>query len=86
MTPEALRTLGSPWLLSYAPAGARKDVTQLPLPGFGHFLIPQRGGMLACLVPLEALIERGCEISNGIKCATQLPFAKLELCHALWVP
>ena len=28
MTPEALRTLGSPWLLSCEPAGARKDVTQ----------------------------------------------------------
>ena len=99
MTPEALRTLGSPWLLSCEPAGARKDVTQWPLPGFGHFLIAQRGGMLACLIPLESLIERGCEISNGIKfvtqlswkdfgqfAATQLPFANIEVCHALWVP
>ena len=28
MTPEALRTLGAPWLLSCEPVGARKDVTQ----------------------------------------------------------
>jgi hypothetical protein len=99
MTPEALRTLGAPWLLSCEPAGARKDVTQWPLPGFGHCIIPQRGAMLVCLIPVESLIERGCEISSGIKfvtqlswkdfeqfAATQLPFAKLELCHALWVP
>ena len=72
MTPEALRTLGSPWLLPCEPAGARMDVTQWPLPVFGHFLTPQRGSMLACLIPVESLIERGCEISNGIKFVTQL--------------
>jgi hypothetical protein len=66
MTPEALRTLGSPWLVPCEPVGARKDVTQWPLPGFGHFIIPQRGSMLVCLIPVESLLERGCEISNGL--------------------
>ena len=41
-TPEALRSLGTPWLLSHDIAAARHLPSHWPIPGVGHFLSVQR--------------------------------------------
>ena len=64
LTPEALRSLGTPWLLSHVVAGARKDGVQWPLAGFGHFLCVQRGDMLTCLIPGTAIVDRGATLET----------------------
>ena len=64
LTPEALRSLGKPWLISHDVAGARKDGVQRPMAGFGHFLSVQRGDMLACLIPASAIVERGATLET----------------------
>ena len=48
MTPEALRTIGAPWLLSSDTVGLRMDVTQWPM---GHFIILVRGVTFALVLP-----------------------------------
>jgi len=99
LTPEALRSLGTPWLLSHDVAGARKDGVQWPLAGFGHFLCVQRGDMLTCLIPATAIVDRGATLETCVTFLTQLSwkefdkfmtkhceFATLTPGRALWVP
>ena len=59
LTPEALRSLGTPWLLSHDVVGARKGGFQWPMAKCGHFLSVQRGDLLACLIPASDFVERG---------------------------
>ncbi|MFM7985761.1 MAG: hypothetical protein ACKPKO_41250, partial [Candidatus Fonsibacter sp.] len=99
LIPEALRSLGTLWLLSHDVAGARKDGVQWPLAGFGHFLRVQRGDMLTCLIPPTAIVDRGATLETCIPFLTQLSwqhfhafatqhcqFATLIPGRALWVP
>ena len=76
-TLEALRSLGTPWLLTHGIVGARKDAVHWPAPGFGHFLCAQRGGMLACLVPGEPVVQRGSSIDYGVTFLSLLPWKEL---------
>ena len=98
-TPEALRSLGTPWLLSHDISGSRKDPEHWPMPGVGHFLRVQRGDMVACLVPASALLERGCSMHASVTFMCELPvksfesfvfthciFAELVPGRALWIP
>ena len=98
-TPEALRSLGAPWLLSDDIAAARKDPEQWPLPGFAHFLSVVRGSMVTCLILASTLLERGCSIRGCMTFLDQLPWKEFEsfiVTHALlaellpgralWVP
>ena len=98
-TPEALRSIGTPWLLTHDLTGARKEPVHWPVPGFGHFLCGQRGDMLACLIPGELALERGSSIDYCVTFLTLLPWKDLEEfmnmhCQfaflvpgrALWVP
>ena len=73
-TPEALRSLGTPWLLSHDVAASRKDPEHWPLPVFGHLLSVQRGDVRACAIPAPPLMERGCNMHD---CVT-------FLCHLPW--
>ena len=52
-TPEFLRLLGTPWLLSSDVVGARKNAVHWPAPGIAHILRAQRGDSLVCLIPGE---------------------------------
>ena len=45
VTPEVLRTIGAPWLLSYDTAGSRMDFTQWPVPGFDQCIVLVRARM-----------------------------------------
>ncbi|WP_353239605.1 hypothetical protein [Limnohabitans sp.] len=98
-TPEALRSLGTPWLLSHDVAATRVCPEQWPMSGFGHFLSVQRGDMLACVLPASPLLERGCTMHNCVSFLAQLQwhdfhtflvthclFADLVPGRALWVP
>ena len=98
-TPEALRSLGTPWLLSHDIAGARSSPEQWPMPGLGHFLSVQRGDMVACVVPAAPLLERGCSMHACVTFMCDLPsknfesfvmthclFAELLPGRALWIP
>ena len=58
-TPEALRSIGTPWLLSHDVAAARVLPAHWPVPGVGHFLSVQRGDMVACCIPVSPLMVRG---------------------------
>ena len=62
-TPEALRSLSTPWLLTHHVAGTRQDPCHWPMPGFGHFLSVVRGDMLVCLIPAQVALERGATMS-----------------------
>ena len=98
-TPEALRSLGTPWLLSHDIAAQRKDGHHWPVPGFGHFLSAQRGDMLACVIPCEPLMERGSSMKDALTFLCNWPwsdFEKFMYTHclfadvtpgcALWIP
>ena len=98
-TPEALRSLSTPWLLTHHVAGTRQDPCHWPMPGFGHFLSVVRGDMLVCLIPAQAALERGATMSSCVSFLGQLPwkdfelfvnkhceFAQLKPGRALWVP
>ena len=98
-TPEALRSLGTPWLLSHDIAAARQLPAHWPVPGFGHFLSVHRGDMVACVIPLSPLLERGCSMHECVTFLCHLPWKTLEAfvfthClyaellpgRALWVP
>ena len=98
-TPEFLRSIGTPWLLSSDITGARKDAVHWPVPGFAHILCAQRGDMLACLIPGEPAIERGSTLASCVTFLSLLPwkdfqdfmrthslFAKIVPGRALWVP
>ena len=97
-TPEALRSIGTPWLLSHDLAGARKDSAHWHVPGFGFVLRGQCGDMLACAIPGELALERGPSMDYCITFLTLLPwkefdefmrthcqFALLTPGRALWV-
>ena len=99
MTPEAVRANGAPWLLPSDTVGSRMDVTQWPMPGFGHFIIQVPGVTFACVIPAMAVHGRGAEILNAIKFVAQLSwkdfeplaakdlqFATLPPGRAMWVP
>ena len=98
-TPEALRSRGTPWLLSHDIAAARQLPAHWPVPGVGHFLSVQRGDMVACVIPLSPLLERGCSMHECVTFLCHLPWKTLEafVCthclyaellpgRALWVP
>ena len=98
-TPEGLRSLGTPWLLSRDIAAARTDPGHWLAPGFGHCLSVQRGDMVACLIPASLLTERGSTMHDCVTFMCELPwksceelvltnclFAELVPGHALWVP
>ena len=72
-TPEALRSIGTPWLLSHDIAAALVFSTHWPVPGVGHFLSAQRGDMVACVTPAPPLMERGCSMHEFV----------MLLCHSL---
>ena len=98
-TPEALRSLGTPWLLSHDISAARVLPSHWPLPGVGHFLSVQRGDMVACVIPASPLMERGCSMHECVTFLCNLPwktfeavvfthclYAELLPGQALWVP
>ena len=66
-TPEALRSLSTPWLLIHHVAGTRQDPCHWPMPGFGHFLSVVRGDMLVCLIPhkLHWSVVPRCHLASG---------------------
>ena len=72
-TPQFLRLLGTPWLLSSDIVGARKDALHWPVPGFAHILCAQRGDMLACYIPGEPAIERGSTLAACVTFLSLLP-------------
>jgi len=98
-TPEKLRSIGAPWLLSDDVAAARKDPQQWPMPRFAFFLSVLRGSMVACLILGSALLERGCSLHASVTflgnlswnefekfVITHCLFADLVPGNALWVP
>ena len=98
-TPEALRSLGAPWLLNHDIAAARKDPDHWLAPRFGHFLTAQRGDMAARGIPCDPIMERGCSMRDTVTFMCNLPwldFASVVYTHcllaeltpgcALWVP
>ena len=78
-TPEALRSLGTPWVLSHDIAAARVLPAHWPVPGVGHFLSVQRGDMVACVIPASALMERGCTMHESVTCMCHLPWKTFEM-------
>jgi hypothetical protein len=98
-TPETLRSIGAPWILTDDIAAARKYPEQWPMPGFAHVLSVLRGSMAACLIPGSPLLERGCSLHACITFLGNLPWKEFEqfvVTHglfadlvpdtALWVP
>ena len=98
-TPESLRSIGAPWILSDDIASARKDPIHWPMAGFGHFLSMLRGSMVTCLILGQPLFERGCSLHACIAFLGNMTmkefedfvvkhcvFAELEPGTALWVP
>ena len=77
-TPEFLRSIGTPWLLSSDITGARKDAVHWPVPGFAHILCAQRGDMLACLIPGEPAIERGSTLASCVTFLSLLPWKDFQ--------
>jgi len=65
-TPEALRGIGTPCLLSHDLAAQRKDAHHWPVPGFGHYFSAQRGDMVACVIPCEPLMDRGSSMKDAV--------------------
>ena len=78
LVPEAVRSLGTPWVLSHDVSGERKDGMQWPMAGFGHVLSTQRGEMIVCFIPVEQATERGGSMDSCVTFVGQLQWAEFE--------
>ena len=97
-TPESLRTIGAPWLLSSTHFGIRARPEHFPMSGFGAFLEVLHGSVSVALVPNNDLLDRGMELRRGVRLLLGLvgkhfasamkvmQFAVLEPKHTLWIP
>ena len=64
ITPEALRTFGSPWFVAGLPGSSRVGASSWPLPGMGQFVIQIKGSATLVTFPYHASLEHGATMAG----------------------